>query len=72
MYKKKLLIALMVLLGIFLIVFIAAIMALNRNAALFSIPGLPVIAENWIVIILSIISMFRIVWEIVLVEEHKK
>jgi hypothetical protein len=47
-------------------------MALNRNAALFSIPGLPVIAENWIVIILSIISMFRIVWEIVIIEEHKK
>jgi len=70
MYRKKLLITLMVLLAIFLLVFIAAILAINRGVALFSI-GIPFAVENWLVIILSIIAMVRIVWEIILVEEHK-
>ena len=62
-YKKKLLATLIVLLILFAAVFIAALIGLNKNYSLFS-TGLPVGVENILVMILSVLSMIKVIHEI--------
>ena len=52
-----------ILLIVFALIFFIALISLEREQALFDI-GMPVLFENWLIIILSICSIAKIVWEL--------
>jgi hypothetical protein len=66
-YKKKLLVGLMVLLLLFGLIFVLALLDLGRGTAVFGI-GIDYKTENVVVIILSLLSMAKVIHEIVKVE----
>jgi cytochrome c-type biogenesis protein CcmE len=61
--EKNNILLLIVLLIVFAIIFFLALMGLQSNEALFSI-GIPVLYENWLIMILSVGSVIKIVYEL--------
>ena len=73
-YRTKTLYLLFIMLVVFAIVFFAALYAVGRNAAIINLGGSYQIA-NWIALVLSMLSIVRIIWEINEVEhpdEHRE
>jgi len=68
-YRKKLLIGLMILLILFALIFILALVDLQRGVPLFG-TGLRYDVENVTVIILSILSIVKVIHEIIKVEHQ--
>jgi hypothetical protein len=62
---KKFIGVMMSLLIVFGLIFILAFVNLQKHKSLFGILGLPPDYENWIIIILSISSIIRIIFEMV-------
>ncbi len=61
---RKFIILMIVLLIVFAIIFLLAFAGLQTKRALFGIEGLPVEFENWLIMILSLGSIIKIVWEL--------
>jgi len=55
---------LITMLIIFAIIFLIAFVGLQRKESLLDIRGLPVEFENWIIMILSIGSIIKVIWEL--------
>ncbi|MFH1770772.1 MAG: hypothetical protein ABH828_04400 [archaeon] len=68
-YKKRLLVGLIVMLFLFAIIAILALLDLNKGIALFGF-GFNYRFENIAVIILSLIGMFKVIHEIIKVEHQ--
>jgi len=56
---------------VFALIFILAFVGLQKKQALFGI-GIPAEFENWLIMILSLGSMIKIVWELYILEVHKE
>ena len=48
---------------VFLLIFILALIDLKRGVPMFNL-GLPYLIENWIVLLLSFLSIVRVFWNI--------
>lgn len=48
---------------VFAIIFFIAFLGLQRQEKLFDI-GIPAMFENWLIMILSVASMIKVVWEL--------
>ncbi|MBW2976800.1 hypothetical protein KY347_05125 [Candidatus Woesearchaeota archaeon] len=66
-YRKKTITVLFSLLIVFLLIFTFSYIQLKRKIAVFSI-GLPYYTENMLVLVLSAVSVLRVVYEIYRVE----
>ncbi|NQU99022.1 hypothetical protein HQ533_06190 [Candidatus Woesearchaeota archaeon] len=66
-YKRKLLTGLMVLLVLFALIFVLALLDLKKGVPVFG-TGLEYDVENVVVIILSLLSMMKVIQEIIRVE----
>jgi len=53
-----------ILLIVFAVIFLLAFTGLQTKKTLFGIEGIPVEFENWLIMILSIGSMVKIIWEL--------
>lgn len=62
-YKRTVLL-LIVMLIVFAIIFLVAFVGLQRKEAIVNITGLPVDFENWLIMILSIGSIIKVVYEL--------
>jgi hypothetical protein len=49
---------------VFAIIFLIAFVGLQRKESMVDIRGIPVEFENWIIMVLSVGSMIKIVWEL--------
>jgi hypothetical protein len=63
-YRKRVIYALFALLTLFFIIFSLALFNLNRGNSVLNI-GLDYALENWIVITLSVIAIFKVVIAII-------
>jgi hypothetical protein len=63
MGDKRNILILIGMLIVFAIIFFLAFAGLHKQEALFNI-GIPVIFENWLIMLLSLGSIIRIVWEL--------
>ena len=68
-YKKKLIWVLMVMLMMFAALAIKALLDLKEGTAMFKI-GVGYVTEDILVIMLSILSMVKIIHEIIIIERH--
>ena len=62
-HHKRELKFLIVFLVVFLLIFILALIDLKRGVPMFNL-GLPYLIENWIVLLLSFLSIVRVFWNI--------
>ncbi|RJQ17005.1 hypothetical protein C4573_03005 [Candidatus Woesearchaeota archaeon] len=69
-YRKRLLIGLMVLLVVFALFFLFSIIDLNRGIPLIGM-GIPYMVENYLIIILSVLGMIKSLHELIKVEHHQ-
>jgi hypothetical protein len=70
-YRKKLVLGLIVLLLVFALVFFAALANFSRNIPTLSL-GVPPLVENGLLMILAIASMIKVIWELYILEEHAR
>jgi len=68
-YRKKAIIILLCLLFVFFLIFIFSYIQLKRRISILSL-GLPYYAEDMTIILLSILSMLKVVYEIYRVEHR--
>ncbi|MGV8086427.1 MAG: hypothetical protein ACP5N1_02230 [Candidatus Woesearchaeota archaeon] len=54
---------LIILLIVFALIFFISFLGLQRQEAFFDI-GIPIMIENWLIMILSVASMIKVVWEL--------
>lgn len=66
-YRRRLIIGLVLLLLVFGIIFLSALLASNRGYGLLGL-GIPFSVENFLIMVLSFIAMVKVVWEIYRVE----
>ena len=62
-WEKNNILLMIILLIVFAIIFFLAFMGLQKQEALFDI-GIPTLYENWMIMILSVGSIIKIVYEL--------
>jgi hypothetical protein len=70
MGHRRTILVMMFLLVVFAAIFAIAFFSLQKKQSTFGI-GIPVELEDWLIMILSLLSIAKIVWEIVKIERHK-
>ncbi len=68
-YRRRLVIGLLVLLVVFAGIFFLGLLANNRAQGLIGL-GVPYSVENFFIMGLSFLAMVKVLWEIIKVEHH--